>query len=61
MADGGVVQAAHLATLALEVVDDQGVIVPGMPALNFMFLTCSLLRLSLVGLFYSTATLQLTG
>ena len=30
LADGGVMQAAQLATLALEVVDDQGVIVPGM-------------------------------
>ena len=34
-ADGGVVQAAQLATLAPEVVGDQGVIVPGMPALDF--------------------------
>ena len=32
------VQAAQLATLALEVVDDQGVIVPGMLALEFYFL-----------------------
>ena len=35
MVDRGVVQAAQLATLAPEVVDDQGVIVPGMPALEF--------------------------
>ena len=38
LADGGVVQAAQLATLALEVVDDQGVIVPGMLALEFYIL-----------------------
>ena len=31
-------QAARLATLALEVVDDQGVIVPGMLALEFYVL-----------------------
>ena len=36
--DGNVVQAAQLATLALEVVDDQGVLVPGMPALEFYVL-----------------------
>ena len=35
LADSGVVQAAQLATLALKVVDNQGVIVPGMPALEF--------------------------
>ena len=35
LADGVVVQAAQLATLALKVVDDQGVIVPGMLALEF--------------------------
>ena len=29
------VQAVQLPTLALEVVDDQGVLVPGMPALEF--------------------------
>ena len=38
LVDGGVVQAAQLATLALEVVDDQGVIVPGMLALEFYIL-----------------------
>ena len=38
LADRGVVQAAQLATLALEVVDDQGVLVPGMPALEFYIL-----------------------
>ena len=38
LVDGGVVQAAQLATLALEVVDDQGVLVPGMPALEFYIL-----------------------
>ena len=38
LADGGVVQAAQLATLALEVVDDQGVLVPGMLALEFYVL-----------------------
>ena len=38
LADRGVVQAAQLATLALEVVDDQGVIVPGMPALEIYIL-----------------------
>ena len=32
------VQAAWLVTLALEVVDDQKVLVPGMPALNFYIL-----------------------
>ena len=32
------VQAAQLATLALEVVDDQGVLVPGMLALEFYIL-----------------------
>ena len=35
LADGGVVHAAQLATLALEVVDDQGVLVLGMLALEF--------------------------
>ena len=35
LADGVVVQALQLATLALEVVDDQGVIVPGIPTLDF--------------------------
>ena len=30
-----VVQAAQLAKLALEVVDDQGILVPGMQALEF--------------------------
>ena len=38
LADGVVVQAAELAILAPEVVDDQGVIVPGMPALEFYVL-----------------------
>ena len=38
LADGGVVQAAQLATLAPEVVDDQRVIVQGMPALEFYIL-----------------------
>ena len=38
LADRGVVQAAQLAKLALEVVYDQGVIVPGMPALEFYIL-----------------------
>ena len=38
LADRGVVQAAQLATLALEVVDNQGVIVPGMLALEFYIL-----------------------
>ena len=38
LADGGVVQAAQLATLAPEVVDHQEVIVPGMPALEFYVL-----------------------
>ena len=38
LADGGVVQAAKLATLAPEVVDDQGVIVPGIPPLDFYIL-----------------------
>ena len=38
LADGGVVKAAQLATLALEVVDDQGVLVPGMLALEFYIL-----------------------
>ena len=38
LADRGVVQVAQLATLAPEVVDDQGVIVPGMPALEFYIL-----------------------
>ena len=33
--DRGVVQAAQVATLAPEVVDDQGVTVPGMLALEF--------------------------
>ena len=37
LADGGVVQAAQLATLALEVVDDQEVIVPSMLALEFLY------------------------
>ena len=32
------VQAAQLANLALEVVDDQGILVPGMPALEFYIL-----------------------
>ena len=36
--DGNVVQAAQLANLALEVVDDQGVPVPGMLALEFYIL-----------------------
>ena len=35
LVDRGVVQAAQLATLAPEVVDDQGVIVLVMPALEF--------------------------
>ena len=35
LVDEGVVQVAQLATLAPEVVDDQGVIVPGMLALEF--------------------------
>ena len=38
LAEGGVVQVAQLATLAPEVVYDQGVIVPGMPALEFYVL-----------------------
>ena len=38
LADGGVVKAAQLATLALEVVDDLGVLVPGMLALEFYIL-----------------------
>ena len=36
--DKNVVQAAQLATLALEMVDDQGVLVPGMPTLEFYVL-----------------------
>ena len=36
LADGGVVQAAQLAALALKVVDDQEVIVPGMPVLGLI-------------------------
>ena len=36
--DRNVVQAAQLATLALEVVDDQGVLVTGMLALEFYIL-----------------------
>ena len=35
LVDGGVVQLAQLASLALEVVYDQGVIVLGVPALEF--------------------------
>ena len=31
-------QAARLATLVLEVVDDQGVLMPGVPALEFYIL-----------------------
>ena len=38
LADGGVVQAAQLATLAIEVVDDQEVIVLGILALEFYVL-----------------------
>ena len=38
LVDGGVVQAAQLAALALEVVDNQGVLVPGMLALEFYVL-----------------------
>ena len=38
LADGSVVQAAQLATLSLEVVDDQEVIVLGMLALDFYIL-----------------------
>ena len=38
LADGGVVQAAQLASLAPEVVDDQGLIVPSMPMLKFYVL-----------------------
>ena len=38
LADRGVVQAAQLATLAPEVVDNQGVIVPGMLKLEFYIL-----------------------
>ena len=38
LADGNVVQAAQLATLALEVVDNQGVLVPGIVALEFYIL-----------------------
>ena len=34
LADGGVVQAAQLTTLALEVMDNQGAIVPGITALE---------------------------
>ena len=36
LADGNVVQAAQLATLALEVVDNQGVVVPGILALEIL-------------------------
>ena len=36
--DRNVVQAAQLPTLALEVLDDQVVLVPGMPALGFYVL-----------------------
>ena len=35
---GNVVQAAQLATLALEVVEDQGILVKGMLALEFYIL-----------------------
>ena len=38
LADGGVVQVAQLATLAPEMVDDQGVIALGMLALEFYIL-----------------------
>ena len=38
LVDGAVVQAAQLAILALEVVDNQGVLVPGMLALEFYIL-----------------------
>ena len=38
LVDGNVEQAAQLATLALEVVDNQGIIVPGIPALEFYIL-----------------------
>ena len=38
LADRDVVQAAQLAILAPEVVDDQGVIMPGMLALEFYVL-----------------------
>ena len=38
LADGGVVQAAQWATSALEVVNNQGVIVLGTPALEFYIL-----------------------
>ena len=38
LADENVVQAAQLAKLALGVVDDQGVLVPGMLALEFYIL-----------------------
>ena len=37
--DGNVVQAAQLVTLVLEVVDNQGVLVLGMPALEFYVLS----------------------
>ena len=38
LADGGVVQAAQLTTLALELVDDQGALVPGIQELEFYIL-----------------------
>ena len=38
LVDRNVLQAAQLATLALEVVHDQGVLVPGMLALEFYIL-----------------------
>ena len=38
LADGNVVQAAQLVNKALEVVNDQGVLVPGILALEFYIL-----------------------
>ena len=38
LADGGVVQVANLVILAPEVVDEQGMMVPGIPALEFCIL-----------------------
>ena len=38
LVDGGLVQAAQLATLPLEAMDNQGVIVPGMLTLEFYIL-----------------------
>jgi len=38
LADGGTVYATQLAGMAVELVDDSGVLVPGMPALDFYVL-----------------------